>query len=75
MAHRANRGMGEEVHVVLPSDPRSIAHARSVVNDATRTLSPDTGGDAELLTSELVTNAIRYGGPTIELSVSLEPAT
>ena len=57
--------------VPLAPVPESIAVARSVV----RAVAGDgvvAVGDAELLTSELVTNAIRYGGSDIELSVVLD---
>nr|WP_315903764.1 ATP-binding protein [Streptomyces rhizosphaerihabitans] len=52
----------------LPSDPAAVAGARSEV---AQRLS-DWGLDevtftAELIVSELVTNAIRYGGPPVQL--------
>jgi anti-sigma regulatory factor (Ser/Thr protein kinase) len=67
MTDRAN---GEEVQILLPSDPRSISQARSIVNEVAQSLPAEAAADAELLTSELVTNAIRYGGSRIKLSVS-----
>ncbi|MGK2875250.1 MAG: ATP-binding protein [Nocardioides sp.] len=51
----------------LPPIPPSISVARRIVRDAAGDLPSSVVGDAELLTSELVTNAIRYGGRSIEL--------
>ena len=58
----------------LPPAVDSIARARAIV----RSLDPDLGlredvvGDAELLVSEVVTNAIRHGGPLIRLNVTVD---
>ncbi|WP_300682946.1 ATP-binding protein [Nocardioides sp.] len=56
---------------VLEHHPRSVGLARGLVADLVADLPVDTAADAVLLTSELVTNAVCHGGPTIELSASL----
>ncbi|MFW6692809.1 ATP-binding protein [Streptomyces sp. MAR4 CNX-425] len=46
----------------FPAHPRSVACARRAVLDALpRTHHPHLGDDLQLLTSELVTNAVRHG--------------
>jgi anti-sigma regulatory factor (Ser/Thr protein kinase) len=54
---------------VLPSDPATPAEARNRVRTACGALPPDVLEVAVLLTSELVTNAVRYGGTRIVLRV------
>jgi anti-sigma regulatory factor (Ser/Thr protein kinase) len=51
----------------LPPQVDSIAHARALVRELD--LDQDVAEDAELLVSELVTNAVRHGGPAIRLLV------
>jgi anti-sigma regulatory factor (Ser/Thr protein kinase) len=58
---------------VLPRDPGTPATARRNIRTACDGLSPDLLEVAVLLTSELVTNAVRYGGPRILLSVRDDP--
>lgn len=62
----------QALHVTLPGIPPSISVARRIVRDAAGDLPASLIGDAELLVSELVTNAIRYGGSTIELTADRE---
>ena len=58
---------------VLPSDPATPAAARRSVRTACDGLPRDLLEVAVLLTSELVTNAVRYGGPHIVLTVRDDP--
>ncbi|MGW3953110.1 HAD-IA family hydrolase [Streptomyces sp. NPDC004752] len=52
----------------LPSDPAIVAHARQLTTDQLASWGLDeTSFIAELVVSELVTNAIRYGQPPIQL--------
>jgi anti-sigma regulatory factor (Ser/Thr protein kinase) len=61
------------VLVELPADPVAIQIARQFVSEHGKALSPELMGDAELLVSELVTNAIRHGRPAITLRIRLDP--
>src|SRR5687768_14338724 len=56
-------------HWVLPREPSAPASARCHVSAACAGLRPDLLEVAMLLTSELVTNAVKYGGPRIDLTV------
>lgn len=67
-ASDAPRGRG--VHVDLDFAPGAVAHARSVVRAAAVDTPPSLVADAELLTSELVSNAVMHGAPPLSLSVS-----
>ncbi len=60
-------------HWVLPKDPTSPAEARGHIRSTGDGLPRDLFEIALLLTSELVTNAVRYGGPSIVLTVKDEP--
>jgi PAS domain S-box-containing protein len=52
----------------LPADPAAVAHARALASDQlTAWHLEDTAFVVELVLSELVTNAIRYGRPPIQL--------
>jgi anti-sigma regulatory factor (Ser/Thr protein kinase) len=57
----------------LRSDVDAPTVARRFVGEIARDLPPDLAGDAELLVSELVSNAVRHGRPEITLRVSLDP--
>jgi anti-sigma regulatory factor (Ser/Thr protein kinase) len=51
----------------FPARPASVGRARQAVAEALpHTLRPHLGDDLGLLTSELLTNAIRYGSPAGE---------
>jgi two-component sensor histidine kinase len=63
-----------EAAYVLPPTVDSIARARAVIRDLDVDLGPDVVDDAELLVSEVVTNAIRHGGPTIRLDLAADGA-
>lgn len=56
-------------HWVLPKEPASSARARCHLRAACAELPPDLLETALLLTSELVTNAVRYGGTRIVLTI------
>jgi anti-sigma regulatory factor (Ser/Thr protein kinase) len=60
-------------HWVLPSQSASPALARRHLRDLHADLDPDLLEIALLLASELVTNAVKYGGQHIVLSVIDEP--
>ena len=59
--------------IALPSTEVAPALARSFLNEWGRELPPDVLADALLVVSELVTNAIRHGKPTVTLNVSVDP--
>lgn len=54
----------------LPAEVDSIGRARSLVRAAAGWLPPRVLDDAELLVSELVTNAVQHGGPQIRLELT-----
>ncbi|MDJ1134693.1 SpoIIE family protein phosphatase [Streptomyces iconiensis] len=57
----------------LPPEPRSVARARELARDQLAEWQLDALGDtAELLVSELVTNALRYGEGDIRLRLLLD---
>ncbi len=60
---------------VLPKDPETPARAREAIRSAFDGMPRDLLEVAVLLTSELVTNAVRYGGPRIVMTVRDEPDT
>ncbi|SOC47121.1 Histidine kinase-like ATPase domain-containing protein [Blastococcus aggregatus] len=58
----------------FPAYPGSVPDARRYVADALADLSDRPRETAELLVSELVTNAVRHGsGPRVEVSVDVLP--
>jgi anti-sigma regulatory factor (Ser/Thr protein kinase) len=61
------------VLIELPPTPVAVAIARQFVSEHGTGLDPDLVEDAELLVSELVTNAIKHGKPSILLRVRSEP--
>jgi hypothetical protein len=63
------------VRVSLPFEPASAHTGREVVCEACRDwdVTPHLG-DAELVVSELVTNAVRHAAPPLRLTVSLRGA-
>jgi anti-sigma regulatory factor (Ser/Thr protein kinase) len=60
-------------HWVLPKEPESPARARQHLRSVGSSLPRDLLEIALLLTSELVTNAVKYGGEHIVLTVTDEP--
>jgi anti-sigma regulatory factor (Ser/Thr protein kinase) len=56
----------------LPGDTRSPAAARSLVRDALATFSADTSELAQLLVSELVTNAVLHARTPVVLQVRID---
>jgi anti-sigma regulatory factor (Ser/Thr protein kinase) len=65
--------MRERVQLDLPPDTSAPAIARNFVLDRGCGLPMDVVNDAELLVSELVSNAVLHGSPTITLCVDLDP--
>ena len=62
--------------VVIEPGPHGPAQARRVVEACAEQLGlADEADDLVLLVSELVTNAIRYGAPPVELRVQADPHT
>lgn len=55
----------------LPPTADSVGRARAVVRDVGAGLPGDVLADAELLVSELMSNAVRHGGGAIRLTASL----
>jgi histidine kinase-like protein/STAS domain-containing protein len=56
----------------MPAGPLAVATARTLVRDACeRWGHPGTADTAELVTSELASNAVRHAGGSIEITVSL----
>lgn len=62
------------VAVELPADPLSIGVARALVRSLAPRLSPDRLRRAELVVSEVVTNAVRHSAPdaTADIPIRLE---
>lgn len=56
--------------VALSFQPEAARKARSIVRAVGDGLTADLLDDAELLASELVTNAVQHGSPVIELDVA-----
>ncbi|MFD5424357.1 SpoIIE family protein phosphatase [Streptomyces sp. NPDC127084] len=68
LARTRTLGTGQIAGWTLPDDPAIVAQARHHAADQLiRWQIPDTTYVTELIVSELVTNAIRYGTPPIEL--------
>jgi anti-sigma regulatory factor (Ser/Thr protein kinase) len=53
----------------LGSSPESVGRSRAIVRDVGAGLPGDVLDDAELLVSELVSNAVRHGGSGIRIRV------
>jgi anti-sigma regulatory factor (Ser/Thr protein kinase) len=56
----------------LPRSADSVGAARRLVNERTSTLTSQQRRDAELMVSELVTNALVYGVGTISLQILVD---
>ncbi|HTZ44475.1 MAG TPA: ATP-binding protein [Jatrophihabitans sp.] len=65
--------MGDAVLIELPAEPSAVAIARAFVTEHAGTLDPVLRQDAELLVSELVSNAVLHGQPSISLRVRTDP--
>ncbi len=66
-------GSGSEVCLDLSFDQNAPYVARRFVADHSDSLPAELVDDAALLVSELVTNAVRHGGPEVTVRVRLEP--
>ena len=60
--------------ITLPHAADAAAVARAYLRRQAHLLHPPTLDDALILTSELVTNAIRHGRPAVTLAIQLEPS-
>lgn len=56
----------------FPVDPRSVAAARRLVESTLDGHAPGVVEDAVLLTSELVTNAVRHAGLAVRVVVAVD---
>jgi anti-sigma regulatory factor (Ser/Thr protein kinase) len=65
--------MTEQLQIALPPNSEAPSIARSFVVDRGAGLPADVVTDAELLVSELVSNAVLHGSPAITLRVDLDP--
>jgi anti-sigma regulatory factor (Ser/Thr protein kinase) len=65
--------LGWEGTYVLANSTRSPALARTLVRQALANCPPDVTNTAELLTSELVTNAVRHAETEVVLTINLSP--
>ncbi len=63
----------ESVVIALPNDATAPGLARSFIVEHGVDLAGDVVADAELLVSELVTNALRHGEPEIRLWLCTHP--
>lgn len=65
--------MGERLRLSLPNNTDAPAIARNFVVERGSGLPDDVVNDAELLVSELVSNAVLHGSPAITLCVDVDP--
>jgi anti-sigma regulatory factor (Ser/Thr protein kinase) len=74
-AVRFARPVRRRFHIHLPARPTSPAVARAMVAFACRTWQvPHLTGDAKLIVSELVTNAIEHAGTDLDVTTALRMA-
>ena len=66
-------GDANSFEILLPADSDAAGIARRFVAEHAASLQTDLVADAELLVSELVTNAVRYGRAQITMRMNLEP--
>ncbi|MDT4912921.1 MAG: hypothetical protein QOC66_2049 [Pseudonocardiales bacterium] len=66
--------MSEQLRIALPPDSAAPGIARNFVVDRGAGLPVNMVTDAELLVSELVSNAVLHGSPEITLRVALDPS-
>lgn len=59
-----------QVVTALPSVAESVREARAMVRETGRALPRALVEDAELLVSELMSNAVQHGGPEVRLSLA-----
>lgn len=65
--------MSDKKRLQLSRDPTSAAQARQQVRSFCADMSPDLQAVAQLLASELVTNALQHGEGTIAMAMSVDP--
>ncbi|ADP78607.1 ATP-binding protein [Pseudofrankia inefficax] len=77
VVRRAGSTTPQATHILaeLPYLPSAVPRARHVLRESLRSagLDEDATAVAELLVSELVTNAVKYGQPPVWLLVELRP--
>jgi anti-sigma regulatory factor (Ser/Thr protein kinase) len=66
------RGLATDVSTALPFDASAPRLARQFVTQTTHSLPGEVRADASLLASELVTNAIRYGRPDLQIRIQID---
>jgi anti-sigma regulatory factor (Ser/Thr protein kinase) len=59
-------------HLELPFAPEAVRRARSFVRECAPGMSPGAIANAELLVSEIVTNAVLHGAPDLGVTVAVE---
>ena len=59
-------------HLELPFAPEAVRSARSLVRECAAEMSPNAIANAELLVSEVVTNAVVHGAPDIGVTIVVE---
>ncbi len=64
-----------QARLELARDPASATYARHRVREFCADMSPDLQATAQLLASELVTNALQHGAGAIEMHLSADPRT
>lgn len=64
--------MSRAIVIDLPPEPSAVVLARKFVAEHAGSLSPALREDAELLVSELVSNAIMHGQPAITLRLNAD---
>ena len=67
--------MHGEARLQLSRDPTAASYARQRVGEFCGDMAPDLQATAQLLTSELVTNALRHGTGAIEMCMTVELKT
>ncbi len=65
--------MSDTVHVSLERDLSAPEHARGAVGELCADLHPDVSTVAQLLVSELVTNALQHGHGRIDVHIDRSP--
>src|SRR4029453_1533169 len=74
-AVHTSRRKGETLLVLrsFPAEPWAVPAARRIVHMTTPDISKGTAHDADLVTTELVTNSVKHGAGPVELRVRFGP--
>ena len=65
----------DELRMSLPAEPSAQRIARSAIRERWQAMDEQVLTDLLLIVSELVSNAVRYGRPDIELSMRAAPVS